>query len=105
MFILLENAVKHSVSDSVIDINFNEMEDYMEVSIENRGAKIETDEIERLTVRGYRGKNTSTKGTGVGLSLAKEIFEQHNCLFNIKVTDINKYESLFFVTIRFNYSK
>lgn len=105
MFILLENAVKHSISDSTININFKELKDYMEVSIENRGAKIEIDEKEKLTIRGYRGKNTSTKGTGVGLSLAKEIFEQHNCSFNIKVTDINKYESLFIVTIKFNYSK
>lgn len=105
MFILLENAVKHSISDSTININFCELNDYMEVSIENRGAKIEIDEKEKLAIRGYRGKNTSTKGTGVGLSLAKEIFDQHNCSFNIKVTDINKYESLFVVTIKFNYSK
>ena len=100
MFILLENAVKHSISDNEINIFFNETEDYLEVTIQNIGAKIEEEELEKLVIRGYRGKNTTTKGTGIGLNLAKEIFEQHDCIFNIKTTSINKNQSLFIASIK-----
>lgn len=101
MFILLENAVKHSFSGNDINIGFEEDSDNLIVTIENIGAKIEKDEKDKLCIRGYRGKNTSTKGTGVGLSLAKEIFDKHNCEMNIKIVDINHYQSLFIVSIKF----
>lgn len=103
MFILLENSVKHSLSDNKINIYFKEENDYLEVKIENIGAKIEDDELEKLIIRGYRGKNTTTKGTGIGLSLAKDIFEQHNCPFEIKTVNINKDQSLFIVKVKFKY--
>ena len=101
MFILLENAVKHSFSGNDINIGFEEDSDNLIVTIENIGAKIEKDEKDKLCIRGYRGKNTSTKGTGVGLSLAKEIFDKNNCEMNIKIVDINHYQSLFIVSIKF----
>lgn len=104
MFILLENSVKHSISNSCVNIRFNEHDDYLEVSIENIGAKIEADENDKIMIRGYRGKNTTTKGTGVGLSLAKEIFEQHDYPFDVSIMDINKCQSLFTVSIKFKYS-
>lgn len=105
MFILLENAVKHSISDNEINIDFEETDEFLEVIIKNTGSKIEEDELDKLMIRGYRGKNTTTKGTGIGLSLAKEIFDQHNCPFEIKVTTKNKQESLFIVSIKFKYSE
>lgn len=105
MFILLENAVKHSISNNEIKIDFEETDEFLEVIIKNTGAIIETDELDKLIIRGYRGKNTTTKGTGIGLSLAKEIFEQHNCPFEIKICTKNKLESLFVVSIKFKYSE
>ena len=105
MFILLENAVKHSISNNEIKIDFEETDEFLEVIIKNTGAIIEKDELDKLIIRGYRGKNTTTKGTGIGLSLAKEIFEQHNCPFEIKIRTKNKLESLFVVSIKFKYSE
>lgn len=103
MFILLENAVKHSFSEETINISFEEKDDKLKIIIENMGAVIEDDELDKLFIRGYRGKNTATKGTGVGLALAKEIFENHkNCIFEIKATKINNHKCLFSVIITFD---
>ena len=103
MFILLENAVKHSFSDETINILFDEKDNKLKVTIENTGAVIDDDEHEKIFIRGYRGKNTSTKGSGMGLSLAKEIFEAHkNCDFTVKITKISKEKCLFDAIINFD---
>ena len=100
IFILLENAVKHSFSNSYIKISFKEENDYILTSIENIGALIYDNEKDEILKRGYRGKNTKTKGSGIGLSLAKEILDQHNCDFSIVITKINSYQSKFVANIK-----
>ena len=47
MFILLENAVKHSFSGNDINIGFEEDSDNLIVTIENIGEKIERDETDK----------------------------------------------------------
>ena len=50
--------------------------------------------------RGYRGKNTITKGTGLGLEMAKRIFEENDCVLKIDVIDSGKYSD-FVVSVEF----
>ena len=50
--------------------------------------------------RGYRGKNTITKGTGLGLEMAKRIFEENDCILKIDVIDSGKYSD-FVVSVEF----
>jgi len=101
MFILLENAIKHSPFKQEVSISFTETNEYTMVTISNIGAKIEIDEKEKITERGYRGKNTISKGTGLGLSLAKEIITNHDYEFMIETIDINDDLSVFNVKIKF----
>ena len=77
MFILMENAIKHSLHNGDINIEFEETDDKTIFKMTNKSPLIETAEYEKLFERGYRGKNTVSKGTGIGLSMVKEILEKH----------------------------
>ena len=101
LFLLLENAVKHSLFNSDIDISFQENDEYTEVMISNRCKKIEQSEIPKLVERGYRGINTASKGSGLGLTLAKSIFDSYGADFTISVVPVNKEESLFVTKFKF----
>lgn len=101
MFILLENAIKHSLHNSEILIEFIETKDKTIFSISNRSPLIEENEVAKLFERGYRGKNAISKGTGIGLSIAKEILKKHEYMYNIKIDNLNNNESIFKFIIEF----
>lgn len=101
LYILLENSVKHSLPREIVYITFSENDTTTKVIIKNTGQKIEKDEINYLCTRGYRGKNTVSKGTGLGLEMAKRIFEENDCIFKIDVIDNGIYSD-FIVSIEFN---
>ena len=65
MFILMENAIKHSLHNGDINIEFEETDDKTIFKMTNKSPLIETAEYEKLFERGYRGKNTVSKGTGI----------------------------------------
>ena len=65
MFILMENAIKHSLHNGDINIEFEETDDKTIFKMTNKSPLIETTEYEKLFERGYRGKNTVSKGTGI----------------------------------------
>lgn len=101
LFLLLENAVKHSPLDSIIHIDFIETDKYTEVVISNDSRKIEQEEIQKLPERGYRGINTISKGTGLGLTLAKAILDDCEADFKIEVIGVSKEKSIFKVRFKF----
>ena len=100
LYILLENSVKHSIPKGKVYIDFIENDKITTVTIKNKGQKIEQDEICFLGMRGYRGKNTITKGTGLGLEMAKRIFEENDCKLKIDIIDSGKYSD-FVVSVEF----
>lgn len=101
LYILLENSVKHSLPKGKVYITFSENEKTTKVIIKNTDQKIEREEVKFLCTRGYRGKNTITKGTGLGLEMAKRIFEENDCVFAINAIDKGKYSD-FIVSVEFN---
>lgn len=101
MFILMENAIKHSLHNGDINIEFEETDDKTIFKMTNKSPLIETAEYEKLFERGYRGKNTVSKGTGIGLSMVKEILEKHEYNFKANIIRINNSESLFSFVIEF----
>ena len=100
IFLILENAVKYSPFNSEIYINFEDQKEYSQVEITNSCKHLPQEEIPLLTERGYRGSNSSPNGNGLGLALAKEIFDASNAFFKIDVNDYSKESSLFKVTFR-----
>lgn len=101
MFILLENAIKHSLSKSEIDIQFDETIDETKVIISNISPLICEDEYTKIFERGYRGRNCISKGSGIGLSLVKQILDTHNYEYNLDIIPLNKESCIFKISIIF----
>ncbi|MEN8907759.1 MAG: HAMP domain-containing sensor histidine kinase [Clostridiales bacterium] len=80
---LISNAIKYSVKPGIVEIRvFKYNQDYNKIiiSIFNKGI-LNQDEIEKVFERLYRSdsaRNSSTGGSGIGLSIAKSIIELHN---------------------------
>ena len=77
---LLDNAIKFSPSNSVIEIHTYEQNHKVFVSVKDNGIGIPKENISKIWNRFYktdlsRGKDKT--GTGLGLSIVKEIIEAH----------------------------
>lgn len=101
MFILLENAIKHSIYKSEIDIQFEETINQTIVIISNTSPLICEDEYSKIFERGYRGVNCISKGSGIGLSLVKQILDTHNYKYDLEIIPLNKSNCIFKMKIIF----
>lgn len=76
---ILDNAVKYSNENSVINISAKKYEMFTDIIVEDNGIGIGENEIEKIFGRFYRGTNVvEDEGTGIGLYLAREIIEKQN---------------------------
>jgi two-component system sensor histidine kinase KdpD len=75
---LLENAVKYSPADSLIEVSAALRDSTARLSILDRGAGIPSDDLSRVFDKFYRVQRPeSVSGTGLGLSISKGIVEAH----------------------------
>lgn len=77
---LIDNAIKYSSDVKELTINTLEFEDYYCIEFIDRGIGIGEDELDKVFSAFYRSKDTKiskTGGTGIGLSLVKNIVESH----------------------------
>lgn len=82
---LLDNAVKYS--DQPIDVHLSKQENKIVLSVEDRGAGISPDEIEKIFEPFYRGENTrqrQIRGNGLGLAIVKRIVEHHGGRIDVR---------------------
>jgi len=78
MINLILNAVKYGGTPPKVNVSVENMTDNLKISVEDNGNGIPVDERERIFERFYRISSTSVKeGTGVGLSIVKEIVKLH----------------------------
>lgn len=101
MFILMENAIKHSKHNSDINIDFEESENFTIVTISNISPLIEENEYSKIFERGYRGKNSISKGTGIGLSLVKQVLDKYEYTYDVEINPITNNECVFNFKIKF----
>ena len=77
--ILIDNAVKYSEENSTVTIKLKKHSDGVEFSVNNFGSVIGEEDLEHIFDRFYRAeKSRTTKGYGLGLSIAKKIVESMN---------------------------
>jgi two-component system sensor histidine kinase KdpD len=75
---LLDNAVKYSPIDSLIEVNVSQTQDTANIEVCDHGIGIPPEDLERVFDKFYRVQRPeSVSGTGLGLAICKGIIEAH----------------------------
>lgn len=78
---ILTNAYRHSAEHSEITISVTDHQTHIEISIQDTGEGIPEENIPHIFERFYRvdkARSRATGGTGLGLTIVKEIVELHD---------------------------
>lgn len=78
---LLENAIKYTPSDGVIELRWQGGDDGGELLVRDEGIGIAAEDIPRLTERFFRvdaGRSREEGGTGLGLAIVKHALQRHD---------------------------
>ena len=84
---LVSNAIKYGKENGCVSINIFSELDGFNISIQDDGIGISSNNISRVFERFYRvdkGRSRSQGGTGLGLAIVKHIVEAHNQKIEIK---------------------
>lgn len=74
---LLENAIKFSRDNSLIEISAEIRNEDILVKVADQGIGVPKEESEKIFEKHYRGRSLQTPGIGLGLALCKSIIEAH----------------------------
>lgn len=75
---LLDNSIKYSEDDSEIKISARLVSDFIEVTVSDKGKQIPDEDLHNIFNKFYRLKTPlQVSGSGLGLSICKEIVEVH----------------------------
>ncbi len=78
--ILMDNAVKYSLPESVIEISLHRSSRKISLSVANQAEGFPKENMDQLFERFYRldsSRNSETGGSGIGLSIARMIVQSH----------------------------
>jgi two-component system sensor histidine kinase KdpD len=78
---LIENALKYSDKESLVEISVSTLDDEVVMSVLDRGIGVTPEDAGRIFERFYRNprlKETSTPGVGIGLAICKALVEAHH---------------------------
>jgi two-component system OmpR family sensor kinase len=77
MINVIENAIRYTPVGGTIDVSVLNLDDSVVFEVKDTGAGIPDADLERVFERFYRGENQHIEGSGLGLSIVKEVAEQH----------------------------
>ncbi|MDQ0886533.1 HAMP domain-containing protein [Paenibacillus sp. V4I9] len=86
---ILTNAIRHSYYEGFIQIDVQQLQNSVCISVENSGEQIGDDDLKLIWDRFYRAEKSrdrKTGGTGLGLSIVKNILEMHGSWFGVENT-------------------
>lgn len=96
VFNILENAVKYTKENGVINISIQSYEIFARIDIEDNGIGISEEELPKIFSRFYRGKNVGdAEGIGIGLYLAREIVSKQGGYIKVKSKEQGTVFSIF----------
>lgn len=83
---LINNAIEHTGEDKYVEVKVARKKDDYVISITNTGHGIEENEKSLVWTRYYKKEKNHKRnivGSGLGLSIVKEILEKHKCVYGI----------------------
>jgi signal transduction histidine kinase len=84
---LISNSIKFSYDERELNIRLWEQDKYIYIEVGDRGIGIPEDKIDRIFEKYYRidsSKVIDSSGTGLGLTVTKNIIESHNGIIRIE---------------------
>lgn len=75
---LIKNCMEHSKPGGVVHCGYSGNPLYVEIQVWDDGAGFDTEDLPHLFDRFYRGRCAVGDGIGIGLALARSIFELQN---------------------------
>jgi len=107
-YTLIDNAIKYTPPNNKVDVGVYDLDGKTVVSISSIGPVVLSGEHDKIFEAGFRGKTASTlrpSGTGIGLSVAKEIVEKFSGEISIRQEgDVIKNSGIDFLTTTFTFS-
>lgn len=85
---LISNASKYTDPHGVFEVTYAACDDKVTLMFSNTCTNLKADEVDHLWEKFYRTKVTKTrqsKGSGIGLSISKEILDLHKSFYTIKL--------------------
>ncbi|WP_342505542.1 HAMP domain-containing sensor histidine kinase [Sporosarcina sp. FSL K6-2383] len=82
----IDNAIKYSVANGTIAITLKDKDDFVQFRLTNKGTHINEVDLKRIGERFFRtdkARTRTTGGTGLGITIVKEIIRLHNGQFTI----------------------
>lgn len=84
---VIENAIKYSPKGSLVEVELmalNSQEDTITLQIRDQGKGVSDQDKAHIFEYFYRSPDNADSGSGIGLSIAKEVAEHHNARFHLK---------------------
>ncbi len=77
---LISNGIRHADTGTTLKIDAAEQGDHVTIEIENRGAGISPEHLDRVFDRYFRGDSSRSEGggSGLGLAIVRAIINLHN---------------------------
>ena len=80
---IIKNCIEHTKKDGRLEIHTQTTTIYNSVIIRDNGCGIAKEDLPHIFERFYHGKNASSDSVGIGLALAKTIFEKENATIEV----------------------
>ncbi len=81
---VLKNAIEHSLDNKSIEIDYEENNAYVKISIKDFGKGISKKDLKHIFERFYKGENARDDSIGIGLALSKSIIEEDNGVISVE---------------------